>query len=402
MTDIDNNPSSLIKDLIDNDCVKVGCYRLKNGKLSKYYFDMKNIISSPSLLSKIGDMMIKQINKDNYDVICGIPHGGMPIALYISIKTNIPLIYIRNNTKEYGTCKQIEGKINKHDRCLLIDDVLTSGKSIRDAVEVLNKHNIVTKKAFVVLDRQELNHSNKQYNDEKNYDILSLCNRTDYIRCKIEELSKIKKSRLCFSADVQNGDKLLEMLEKIGKHIVICKIHHDIIHDFNEVFIMKLLELSVKHDFLIMEDRKFLDISYIVNKQYANISSWTDMITVHGLATDECVKYLNCVVLVANMSNDNNNDFTNEAINKLKCNESRILGFVTQKRINLKSNVKMINMTPGISLENKHIDDQKYDTPNNIDSDYIIVGRNIYESPNILDTVTLFNDLFPYDKNEKV
>tara|TARA_Y100000766_G_C18648454_1_gene479206 strand:+ start:493 stop:711 length:219 start_codon:yes stop_codon:yes gene_type:complete len=61
----------LIKELIDNNCIKFGNYTLKNGEISKYYFDMKNIISNPNLLTKICDELYKMLN--DFDIICGIP-----------------------------------------------------------------------------------------------------------------------------------------------------------------------------------------------------------------------------------------------------------------------------------------------------------------------------------------
>ena len=112
----------LIKELIDNNCIKFGNYTLKNGEISKYYFDMKNIISNPDLLIKIGDELYKILN--DFDIICGIPYGALPIATYISIKYKKPLIYIRDKKKTYGTEKLIEGTYNKNDRCVIIDDVI--------------------------------------------------------------------------------------------------------------------------------------------------------------------------------------------------------------------------------------------------------------------------------------
>ena len=48
----------MIEELIDTNCIKIGKWKLKNGEISKYYFDMKNIISNPILLKKIGDKSI--------------------------------------------------------------------------------------------------------------------------------------------------------------------------------------------------------------------------------------------------------------------------------------------------------------------------------------------------------
>ena len=89
---------------------------------------MKNIISNPILLKKIGDKLYNLL--DDFDIICGIPYGGLPIATYISTKYNKPLIFVRDKLKLYGTQKLIEGEYKFTDRCVIIDDVITSGNLI--------------------------------------------------------------------------------------------------------------------------------------------------------------------------------------------------------------------------------------------------------------------------------
>ena len=91
----------MIEELISSNCIKIGKWKLKNGEISKYYYDIKNIISNPKLLKQIGDQLYSKLN--DFDIICGIPYGGLPIALYISVTYNKPLIYIRDKVKEYGT-----------------------------------------------------------------------------------------------------------------------------------------------------------------------------------------------------------------------------------------------------------------------------------------------------------
>ena len=54
---------------------------------------------------------------------------------------------------------------------------------------------------------------------------------------------------------------------------------------YKDPILAKILEASIKHDFLIMEDRKFNDISYIVYKQYLQFCNWVDMVTVHSLVS---------------------------------------------------------------------------------------------------------------------
>ena len=76
--------NKLINELIQYNCVKVGEFKLRNGETSKYYFDMKNLISHPLLLKKIGDILYNEFIKNKCDLICGIPIGSIPLCSYIS------------------------------------------------------------------------------------------------------------------------------------------------------------------------------------------------------------------------------------------------------------------------------------------------------------------------------
>ena len=145
--------------LLENNCIKKGSFVLKNGQTSDFYVDIKNIISYPFLIKYIGDQLYNML--DDFDIICGIPYGGLPIALYISVTYNKPLIYIRDKVKEYGTKKLIEGEYNKNSRCVVIDDVLTTGTSIEKDISTLSDKVTIVDQAVVV-------------NRNKNYAIKSL------------------------------------------------------------------------------------------------------------------------------------------------------------------------------------------------------------------------------------
>ena len=363
----------LIKELIDNNCIKFGNYTLKNGEISKYYFDIKNIISKPDLLIKIGDELYKTLN--DFDIICGIPYGALPIATYISIKYNKPLIYIRDKKKTYGTEKLIEGSYNKNDRCVIIDDVITTGFSLENEINKLkNVVNIVDIAVII----------NRQQNPVCSINFKSLLYKNDIIRYMLQNISQ-KKSKLIFSADLSDYKQIINILNNIGEYIVACKIHYDIIKNVEE-FIPILIDLSIKYNFLIMEDRKFNDISSIVNLQYKKFYNWADLITVHSLVSSNVLDNLSGVLIVANMSN-NDYDFSEKAIKLSQNNENNVIGFITQNRL-ISNN--MICMTPGISFHKSNINDQKYRTINDVDTDYIIVGRALYNSEDIKKDIKLF------------
>ena len=68
----------MIKKLIDSACIQVGQFTLKNGEVSKYYFDIRKLISFPELLSQVGDALYLLMG--DFDIICGIPYGALPLA----------------------------------------------------------------------------------------------------------------------------------------------------------------------------------------------------------------------------------------------------------------------------------------------------------------------------------
>jgi uridine monophosphate synthetase len=368
---------NIIEELMNKNCIKIGNFKLNNGDTSKYYFDMKNLISHPELLKTIGNKIYESINKE-CTLICGVPMGGLPIASYISTQYNIPMIIVRDKPKNDGTCKQIEGNYSNNDKCVIIDDVITTGKSIQNIIKILyNKVNIIG--INVILDRQQRENLNVSVN--------AILTKTDIVAGQLNIIKRDKKSRLCFSADIEDEDKLFEILESIGKYIVICKIHFDIFNKTNNnSFKEKLIDCSIKHNFLLMEDRKFLDISYITNKQYKFFQNWIDIVTVMGFVNEETIKNMSGVLLVANMSN-NIWDLTNNVKLLEEKYSKNILGFVTQHRI--KSN--KFTFTPGISLNNTNIDDQNYRNIENIDCDIIIIGRSIYNSINYIEMAKLYS-----------
>ena len=80
-------------------------------------------------------------------------------------------------------------------------------------------------------------------------------------------------------------------------------------------------------------------------------------------------------MIVANMSN-NNYDFSEKPENLPKNNKNNVLGYITQKRIDH----EFIHMTPGIGLQKSYNKRSAIQTIDQIDTDYVIMGRAIYNS----------------------
>ncbi len=145
--------------LIKNNAMKFGDYILASGKKSPYYIDLRQTISSPITMDWIANsltrIILNEIGKEKIDRILGVPTAGVPFATVVSQKLGIPLIYYRQARKEHGVRKKIEGILERNDRVLVIDDLITTGESVIESAEVVRDQGGVVNELVVLLDREQ-------------------------------------------------------------------------------------------------------------------------------------------------------------------------------------------------------------------------------------------------------
>ena len=145
--------------LHQNDIIKFGDFTLASGKKSSYYIDLRLVASFPHIFRK----MIKNLQKlvsektglDNFDSLVSVPTGGLVIGSALAIETVKPLIYVRDKPKDYGTTKSIEGKIFSGMKVVLIDDVITTGNSVINAIKQLKDAGLSISDVYVIINRLE-------------------------------------------------------------------------------------------------------------------------------------------------------------------------------------------------------------------------------------------------------
>jgi orotate phosphoribosyltransferase len=151
------------------DAVKFGVYKLSSGKASPYYIDLRVIPSFPDAFREIcdfyADYITANIGLKNFDRIAGIPLAGMPFATQIAYNLRKPFLYVRKNVKLHGRERRVEGVLASGDRVLLVDDLVTTGLSLKKASEAVRAEGGVVTEALAFLDREE---GGKQILEETN------------------------------------------------------------------------------------------------------------------------------------------------------------------------------------------------------------------------------------------
>ncbi len=414
--------------------IKFGRFTLKSGIESPFYVDLRPLASDPKILKRLANYLLDMLPLDNFDLICGVPYAALPMATAMSLESYLPLIIKRKEAKDYGTKKMIEGIFQKGQNCLLVEDVITSGKSLLETIPEIENEGISVSDIVVVLDRQQ---GGKEMLESKGYRVHTLftisevCSilkeenhlsddevtriddflkgnvvkfeekkRPSYeqklenaehsVAKKLLEISIEKKSNLIASADVITTQELLDFAEKVGPHIVALKTHIDIITDFDpDKTILPLKDLATKYNFLLMEDRKFADIGNTQELQFSygiyKISNWADFVTSHvigGYHSLDC--FLNVgVVAILGMSSKGtltDKNYQEEAL-KVAQSHPNVIGGVSQKQLP----EELLLFTPGVNLSDSGDGKgQQYNTPEhvfrNLQTDFIIVGRGIYKA----------------------
>ena len=153
--DLNLQKQELIAALKACGAVRYGDFTLASGKKSKYYVDIKKASTDPKTLKLIARQAAVKVKKMDVSVVAGVELGGVPLATAVSMETDLPLLIVRKAIKEYGTKSRFVGDIKPEDRIVMLEDVTTSGGSVRNAIEIVMETGASVKYVISVVDREE-------------------------------------------------------------------------------------------------------------------------------------------------------------------------------------------------------------------------------------------------------
>jgi orotate phosphoribosyltransferase len=134
-----------------------GDFVLRSGKRSRYYLDKYRFETRPDLLAALGERIAATVREHEPEAtrLAGPELGAVALATAASLASGLPFLIVRKAAKDYGTSNRIEGVFDAGECVCLVEDVVTSGGALLEAVEAVRSAGLVVHTAVCVVDREE-------------------------------------------------------------------------------------------------------------------------------------------------------------------------------------------------------------------------------------------------------
>ena len=147
-----------------------------SGWKSPIYCDNRLVLSYPTIRNYIKSELVKNIENlyGKPDVIAGVATGAIGIGAIVADDLGLPFVYVRPEAKKHGRQNQIEGRLEKGQSVVVVEDLISTGKSSLNAVEALKSASVNVKGMAAIFtygfDRSKTNFA------EKNIELHTLSN----------------------------------------------------------------------------------------------------------------------------------------------------------------------------------------------------------------------------------
>ena len=169
----DDNAQKAAETLLDIKAVTLSLkepYRYASGILSPVYCDNRLLVSNPQkwniIISIMEEIINTKIGIENIEVIAGTSTAGIPHAARLAERYSLPLIYVKSEKGEYGKKSNIEGLLPYGKRVLVVEDLVSTGKSSVESVKILKEHGAIVDYCVAIFTYQ-MESAEKIFADEK-------------------------------------------------------------------------------------------------------------------------------------------------------------------------------------------------------------------------------------------
>lgn len=137
-----------------------GDFTLSSQRKSNRYFEGKKVTLLPEGAYEVGKVIFDELKQIEVDAVGGLATGAYPIVTAVALVSYqegkpIPSFIVREEPKEHGTRRKIEGHLREGSRVVIVDDVITTGGSVNKAIEVVEALNCKVVKVIVLVDRHD-------------------------------------------------------------------------------------------------------------------------------------------------------------------------------------------------------------------------------------------------------
>ena len=173
-----------------------------SGWKSPIYCDNRIILSYPKIRKLICDFLASLIDQNikDYDLIAGVATGAIGVGMLVANKLDKPFIYVRSDRKKHGRKNNIEGFYKKDQKVVVIEDLISTGKSSLDACDSLISENLKVK-SLVSIFNYNFDISEENFKSKK-IEYFSLCSYNYLIDYALEnnffsssEIDELRKWR---------------------------------------------------------------------------------------------------------------------------------------------------------------------------------------------------------------
>ena len=149
---LNDEQRAALADRVNSIARLTGTFTLRSGQVATEYFDKYRFEAQPALLADVADAMVAMLPPDS-EVLAGLELGGVPIATAISLRTGLPVVFVRKEAKAYGTAKLAEGADVSGKRVTVIEDVITTGGQVVISTADLRALGAIVEHVLCVIDR---------------------------------------------------------------------------------------------------------------------------------------------------------------------------------------------------------------------------------------------------------
>ncbi|MBR1774621.1 MAG: orotate phosphoribosyltransferase [Bacteroidales bacterium] len=178
-----------------------------SGRKSPIYCDNRLTLSYPSIRTYIRQQFVSLVTEifEDVDVIAGVATGGIAQGVLVAQELGKPFVYVRPEAKSHGMKNQIEGDLKSGQTVVVIEDLISTGKSSLLAVDALRDAGAVVK-GMAAIFTYELDVAKKNF-EEKQVPLLTVTNYSTLIETAIKENYVSKENLASLNEWRENPEK---------------------------------------------------------------------------------------------------------------------------------------------------------------------------------------------------